>query len=167
MIIKKASVVDIPLIQELAHTIWPVAYENILSQAQLEYMLDSMYSLNALQSQIVNLQQVFLLAMEEEKSPIAFASYGKISELSDDRKFKLHKLYVLPQYQGKGVGQLLIQYINNTIRSAQQTILSLNVNRHNTAVEFYKRLGFRVVKEEDIDIGNGYFMNDYVMEKLI
>jgi ribosomal protein S18 acetylase RimI-like enzyme len=47
------------------------------------------------------------------------------------------------------------------------TTLQLNVNRNNPAKIFYEKLGFAVLNEEDIDIGNGYFMNDYVMQKMI
>jgi ribosomal protein S18 acetylase RimI-like enzyme len=40
----------------------------------------------------------------------------------------------------------------------------VNVNRHNKALHFYEKYGFKIIREEDIDIGEGYFMNDYVME---
>jgi ribosomal protein S18 acetylase RimI-like enzyme len=54
------------------------------------------------------------------------------------------------------------EVINRTIIAGNKNLL-LNVNRENPALGFYKKKGFEVIKTEDIDIGNGYFMNDYVM----
>lgn len=166
MIIKNADLADIPIIQQLAFEIWPVAYGDILSVEQLQYMLNNMYSASSLHSQMSELHHQFLLALDEGL-PIAFASYSNISTSSEERKFKLHKLYVLLKDQGRGIGKLLVEEISQQIKSSQITKLMLNVNRHNNAVEFYKRLGFRVIREEDIDIGDGFYMNDYVMEKII
>jgi ribosomal protein S18 acetylase RimI-like enzyme len=166
MIIKDASLADIPVIQDLAYKIWPVAYRDILSKEQLQYMLENFYSNHSLQSQISQEHHFFLIAFDDN-SPIAFASYSNVSETTEENRFKLHKLYILPGYQGKGVGKSIIQYIFEKIKSSVNTTLVLNVNRFNNAVEFYKRIGFRVIKEEDIDIGNGFFMNDFVMEKKI
>jgi len=166
MTIKEASLANIPVIQELAFKIWPVAYGNILSKEQIQYMLENIYSSNSLQYQISQQHHSFLLAMEEEL-PIAFASFSNVSIDTKQNKFKLHKLYVLPEYQGKGIGKSMIEYISGKIKSSNNTTLVLNVNRFNNAVEFYKRSGFRVTKEEDIDIGDGFLMNDYVMEKKI
>lgn len=59
----------------------------------------------------------------------------------------------------------MIDHVIETIKSRGATSLQLNVNRQNPAQHFYKKLGFLVIKEEDIDIGSGFFMNDFVMEK--
>ncbi len=94
---------------------------------------------------------------------MGFASYSpKQSGVFDC--YRLHKLYVLPNQQGKGTGKLLIDFIIDEIKQAGATILELNVNRHNKALHFYNKIGFTIAREQDIDIGNGYFMNDYVME---
>ena len=58
----------------------------------------------------------------------------------------------------------MLQYIMNEISLKGLTYLELNVNRQNTAIGFYKKLGFKIIAEEDIPIGNGFFMNDYVMQ---
>ena len=71
---------------------------------------------------------------------------------------------MLQNQQGKGTGKKLIEHIAETIRTIGATILELNVNRHNKAKDFYIRQGFSVARQENIAIGNGYFMNDYVME---
>lgn len=80
---------------------------------------------------------------------------------------KLHKIYVLPEAQGKGIGKALMEEVIAKAKNKGQLALSLNVNRENKAVAYYKSLGFKIIKTEDILIGNGFFMNDYVMELLL
>jgi ribosomal protein S18 acetylase RimI-like enzyme len=73
----------------------------------------------------------------------------------------------MPQSQGKGTGKFVINEILKAIIIKGGKALQLNVNRNNRAKEFYEKLGFTIIREEDNDIGNGYLMNDYVMEKKI
>ncbi len=77
----------------------------------------------------------------------------------------MHKIYVLPSMQGKNVGQALISAVESIAREAGMQKLSLNVNRDNKAAGFYERNGFEKTGEEDIDIGDGFFMNDAIMTK--
>ncbi|WP_339887928.1 GNAT family N-acetyltransferase [uncultured Flavobacterium sp.] len=154
---------QLPIVAKLAHEIWPSAYGEILSKEQLTYMLDKFYSLEALSQQLEEKNHVFLLA-EENGEFIGFASY----ELNiENHKTKIHKIYVLPTTQGKGYGVQLINEIENRSKAIKNDVLFLNVNRFNKAQYFYKKLGFEVVYEEDIEIGNGYLMEDFVMEKKI
>jgi GNAT superfamily N-acetyltransferase len=165
MEIKKAGIQDISIIQQLTYTIWPIAYGEILSQAQLDYMLKLIYSDEALKNQIENLQHQFILVYENEMA-VGFASFSQ-KEKNNNTVFRLHKLYVMPSQQGKGTGKFLLHYIINEIKNKNASILELNVNRHNKALQFYLKQGFTIAKEEDIDIGNNYFMNDYVLELAI
>ena len=163
MNIIQASKSQLPIIAKLAYEIWPSAYGEILSKEQLNYMLDKFYSLEALTEQLDVSNHVFLLAEENGKF-IGFASY----ELNiDGNKSKIHKIYVLPETQGKGFGVQLINHIENKAKSAYNDILFLNVNRFNKALYFYNKLGFEIAFEEDIEIGSGYLMEDFVMEKKV
>jgi diamine N-acetyltransferase len=159
--IRFADEEDIYAIERLAGQIWPFAYKEILSPEQLDYMLQLIYSPDALKDQMS--QHQFLIA-EIEKIPVGFASYSPI-DIENNAVFKLHKLYVLPNLHGKGLGKALLDFITEEIIAAGATTLRLNMNRHNKAKKFYERYGFVIIKEEDIDIGNNYFMNDFVMEK--
>ncbi len=105
---------------------------------------------------------VFILACENNE-PVGFASYQEIKPFV----FKLHKLYVLPSQQGKGTGRFLLDRIMAAIKPVGKATLQLQVNRENKARHFYEKLGFTIIDEIDLDIGNGFFMNDYVMEKKI
>ncbi len=156
--IRKAKPADVSLIRDLSERTWPAAYGAILSAAQLRYMLDLFYSEESLMRQMG--EQEFVIAYDGAL-PVGFASVGVV----EPGVYKLHKLYVLPDMQGKGMGKYLIGSLINAIRTRGGRQLRLNVNRHNPAKVFYERMGFTVVGEEDIDIGQGYFMNDFIMEK--
>jgi GNAT superfamily N-acetyltransferase len=161
--IKKASLEDIPVIQQLTYTIWPDAYKGILNATQLKYMLDLFYSDYALEKLMETSQYQFIIAYDDGE-PTGFAAYSPKMP-GDILVFRLHKLYVLPAQQGKGTGRFLLDYLIDEIIPRGATLLELNVNRYNKAQYFYHNMGFAITGEEDIDIGNGYFMNDYVMEK--
>ena len=159
--IRNASIKDITLIQELTYQVWPQTYAPILSNEQIEYMLEMMYSDTSLQQQMRDGAR-FLIAYDD-KVPVGFAAYQEIKPAD----FKLHKIYVLRTWQGKGTGRFMINHIIEEIRKQGASTLQLQVNRHNKAKDFYELLGFTIIEEADFDIGNGYFMNDYVMEKKI
>ncbi len=161
MQIRRAALEDFEIIYNLAINTWHVTYEKILSAEQMDYMLDMMYSLEAVTDQILVKGHHFILLSEDDKY-LGFASY-ELNYLSGVTK--LHKLYVLPETQGRGAGRLLMAEIEKTAKKNGNTTLSLNVNRYNNAINFYLKNGYTKVKEEDINIGNGYLMEDYVMEK--
>jgi diamine N-acetyltransferase len=160
--IRLANADDLKTVERLAREIWPVTYGDILTQEQLDYMLDLIYNNAALSDQLLNQQHTFLM-VEQEGEPVAFAAYSTV----EPGISKLHKIYVHQKTQGQGIGKKLIDYIVSQLRSQNIHTLRLNVNRQNKARFFYEKLGFEVVKEEDIDIGKGYFMVDYVMERPI
>ena len=163
MKIIQATKSQLSIVRDLAYKIWPSAYGEILSEAQLTYMLDKFYSLEALTDQLEERRHIFLLIENEEKV-VGFASY----ELNiENHKTKIHKIYVLPETQGKGYGVQLINEIEKRAKEAKNDILFLNVNRFNKAQYFYKKLDFEIAFKEDIEIGNGYLMEDFVMEKKI
>ena len=152
---------SISIIQQLANKTWKAAYSSIISPEQIKYMLDLFYSEASLLKQMQDGHQ-FIVAKEKDLA-IGFASYSP-KTVEESKIYRLHKLYVDPDKQGKGVGRLLTGYIINDIGFYNATALELNVNRNNKALYFYQKFGFKIIKEEDIDIGHGYFMNDYVME---
>ncbi|MFI5131892.1 MAG: GNAT family N-acetyltransferase [Chitinophagales bacterium] len=157
--IKKADIIDIPLIRQLTFEVWPQTYANILTRQQIDYMLEMMYSEASLKKQIAEGSQ-FIFIYDETK-PVGFASYQEIKPT----KWKLHKIYVLISQQGKGTGKFMIDHIIDQIQSRGATSLELQVNINNKAKGFYEKLGFRERELINLDIGNGFFMNDYVLEK--
>ena len=160
--ITEATSQDYILIQQIAHQTWPDTFSDILSPAQIAYMLVMMYSMSALTEQMEEKGYTFLLAKEEDKY-LGFAAY----ELNYQglAKTKLHKIYILPKAQGKGLGKLLITHVAEIAVQNQTEVVSLNVNRNNPAINFYEKLGFKKVMEENIPIGEGFYMEDFVMDK--
>lgn len=159
--IRKATVDEIPLLRELTFKVWPQTYASILSQEQIDYMLEMMYSPASLEKQMSEGAQFIIVY--DDTIPVGFASYQQV----ETTLFKLHKLYVLPTQQGKGTGRFLVDFIITDIKANGASALQLQVNRYNKARSFYEKIGFAVIKECAFDIGNGYVMDDYIMEKQI
>jgi diamine N-acetyltransferase len=157
--IRKATAEDIPLIRELCLQVWPQTYASILSQDKIDYMLDYMYSAASLEKQIGDGSQ-FIFVYDDDEA-VGFAAYLP----KGHGIYKLDKIYVLPSQQGKGTGRFVIDYIIGEIKEKGATALQLQVNRNNKARAFYEKLGFVVIDYQEFDIGSGYFMDDYVMEK--
>lgn len=161
MEVRKATLEDYEIIHKIAMITWDATYKSILTQEQLEYMLDLMYSRRAVEEQIALKGHHFLIA-EEDGIAVGFASYEVNYRVETT---KLHKLYVLPETHGKGTGRTLINLIENAARLHTNDKLVLNVNRFNPAVHFYLKNGFENLGDDNVDIGNGYLMEDYLMQK--
>lgn len=159
--LRKAKEEDLTIISTLAEQTWPSAYGDIISQDQIAFMLEKMYNKGELLEQMLHGHH-FIIA-SELKEDIGFAGFSVID--SDKHTFKLHKLYVLPKMHGKGVGKILMNEIVSQVTAQGGRFLQLNVNRANKAKDFYEKAGFKIKETVDLDIGNGFYMNDYVMEK--
>lgn len=157
--VRKASKNDIPLIQELCLQVWPQTYKDIISQEQIEFMLEKMYGTENLLNQLQSGFLFFILF--DELTPIGYAGM----ERTDDDCFKLHRLYVIIENHRKGAGSYFLSQIEQFVTEQSGSTIELQVNRANSAVEFYKKRGFYIVKEADFDIGNGFYMNDFIMRK--
>lgn len=162
MEIRFASLKDIPSIIRIARLTWPVSYKNIISDQQINYMLDLFYSPVSLLNQFEILEHKFLLLQDNDSSLKGFASFSFIPHLNGAR---LHKLYVLPEAQKRGFGKSLIFRVIEEVKNAKFNFVELNINRNNSALRFYMDNGFNIVKEEIIEIGEGYFMDDYIVRK--
>ena len=155
--IRTAIFEDITTIQEIAQQTWPSTYGRIITKAQIEYMLELMYSNETLEKQWFH-GHSFLMAEVADK-PVGYASFRVI----EGKVYKLDKLYVLPEAQKLGVGKKLLQEVIARIVAVGGRELQLQVNRKNKAVSFYEKMGFEILRQEDFHFGDGYFMNDYVM----
>lgn len=161
MKIRKAEINDIPTIQEIAEQAWRPTYGSILSEEQCVYMLDMMYRREVLLKQFE--ENVHFFMLESEEGTIGFAAY----EALDAIQGKLHKIYLRPQQKSKGAGTFLLEYVAQFAQENGQKELILNVNRQNSAVQFYVKRGFQIDQEMDLHVGNGYYMNDYIMKRVL
>ncbi|OSZ81818.1 hypothetical protein CAP35_00685 [Chitinophagaceae bacterium IBVUCB1] len=162
--IRLATIADVGGIRRLAADVWWPTYSTIISAEQIRYMLGKMYNEETIKQQIETNSQTYLM-FEVDGVATGFTAYSPRTENPD--VYKLHKLYCLTHTKGLGYGKLLLQAVESAVLSAGKSVLELNVNRHNPAVGFYQKMGFEIAYTEDIDIGNGYWMNDYVMRKIL
>ncbi|WP_118972312.1 GNAT family N-acetyltransferase [Taibaiella koreensis] len=157
--IHEASPLEVEVIRSLIQRIWKPTYKEILSDDQMDYMLERMYDAGTLQQQMQ--QGHTFLILSADRTPLGFAGFEY--DYPEAGTCKLHKIYLLPETQGQGMGKMLLNAVaESAVANGQQRLL-LNVNRYNKALDFYRHYGFEIVGEEDIDIGKGYFMNDYLM----
>jgi GNAT superfamily N-acetyltransferase len=154
---------ELSLTQNLAEKIWPSAYGSILSNEQLSYMLNWMYSIETLEKSFDKGNE-FYCAFDNDL-PLGFLELEFLSE--ETSSVKLQKIYVLPSEQNKGIGKNFLQFALLRAKNRGARNVILQVNRANKAVEFYLKNNFYIISEEDFSIGNDYYMNDYVMEKTL
>lgn len=160
-LIRTATAADIPVIRQIAFVTWPVAYGASLSPEQLTYMLDMMYSEASLREQL-DKGHAFFIASDEGKD----AGFASVSDEGEHR-FKLNKLYVDPSAQKTGAGRALLnRAIDHAVSHGGKTLF-LQVKRDNPAQHFYAKHGFTIHSRLDLDIGQGFMMEDWIMEKAL
>ena len=158
--IRKASIEDIPAIRRMADVVFRRTYRDILSPEQMEYMMDMMYSERSLLLQMTGQGHTFYI-----EDGIGYVSFHFQEKVGDIPVYHLEKLYVLPEYQGQGYGRQLFDKVTECVRSSAggPARIELNVNRNNRALSFYGHLGMTKARSGDFPIGNGFYMNDYIM----
>ena len=158
--IRRATLEDLPAISELAGRIWRAHYPGILSGAQIEYMLHRMYDVDQLRRDLAA-GVVYELVGEGERA-LGFCGYEQLS----GGELKLHKLYVEVSEHGRGIGSMVLRHVEEEARRRGLSRVVLGVNRFNEkAIRAYRRNGFAIREELKTDIGGGFVMDDFIMEK--
>jgi len=156
-----AEIKDIPVIQGISDIAWPHTFKDLLSPEQIAYMMNMMYSSESLQKQMEEQNHNYLLAKGDDDY-MGYLAYE--INYNNSGLTKVHKIYILPSAQGKGLGRFFIENVSQISRQHNDKGLSLNVNKYNDrAIAFYRRMGFEIDHKEENDIGNGFIMDDYVM----
>lgn len=165
MEIIKATTDDIEVIRQIADIAFVATYKDILSTEQLQYMMNWMYSKENLQKQYSE-GHVFFIAHEGDKA-IGYVSVQPEDKNNEFQIYHLQKIYLLPEFQKKGYGKKMFNHIVQYIYSLSIApfTIKLNVNRNNPAIHFYEHLGMKRISEGDFPIGEGFYMNDYIMGK--
>jgi GNAT superfamily N-acetyltransferase len=160
-----ATAADIPLIQDLARRSWEKTYAGIISTEQIEYMLGEMYSTHEILKHLQNSNYHYYLILDDgNNSYEGFIGYEHDYEAGTT---KLHRIYLAPESKGKGFGKGALEFLKEKVRESGDRRIILNVNKDNSAKNFYESQGFTVYNEVILDIGDGFVMDDYVMEFLI
>lgn len=154
--LKAAGIEDLDTIAALAKLIWNQHYPSIIGQAQIDYMLGKMYNRESLLEQLQIKKHRFYLVEAGEKI-IGFVSVHQ----EDKNHWFLPKFYIDQTLAGEGFGTKVFAEL---LQITQAESMRLTVNRQNyKAINFYFKLGFKIEKVADFDIGEGYVMNDFVM----
>ncbi|MEY4351489.1 MAG: hypothetical protein RL078_1568 [Bacteroidota bacterium] len=163
MEIRKAQRHELNILEKLAHAIWPSTYSDIISAAQIEFMLSWMYAEQTLQAQFDQGHEFYILS--SQNSDLGFLALEWIPSAKDleQQTLKINKLYILSQQQNKGFGKALIQKAIQRASETSVAEINLQVNKANKAKDFYAHLGFQIKEEAVFDIGNGFVMDDYIM----
>lgn len=149
---------EISIVQKLAREIWNEHYIKILSQQQIDYMLDLFYSEEKIRSEIE--QGVVWEMLMEDETPI-----GYLACKIEPQKIYISKIYLKAETRGKGLGKFLLNRTIEIAKENQKKSIYLNVNKFNTdSIAFYERNGFVKIDEGIFEIGNGFVMDDYIME---
>ena len=153
----QASYQEIDKIIELAQKIWRDHYPSIIGTEQVEFMLAKMYDKASLEKQILNGDAFYLAFDESENRYLGFVSIKNEGE----SKLFINKFYIDTNNHRSGIGLLFFDFI---LREYVPQEIRLQVNRQNyKAINFYFKAGFQIEKVADFDIGDGYFMNDFIM----
>ena len=159
--LRKADEKDITLIQKLAQSSWRSAYPSIIPVEQIEYMLKSMYSHDEICNHMKNSDFHYFIIENNKQEPVGFIGFEHYFEADTT---KLHRIYLTQDAIGHGFGKEAINLVKDHTLSTLNKRIVLNVNKYNPALKVYQSQGFHIIDEIVLDIGNGYVMDDYIME---
>jgi GNAT superfamily N-acetyltransferase len=161
--ISPLKIADIDQLIDVAQRAWHAHYPGIITAEQIDYMLELGYNRAVIMREITE-EGITWLSIMDGETMIGLISAGPYGADA----IKLHKLYVLPEYHGKGIGAMALARVEQVAREACAHKIVLNVNKRNAkAIRAYERAGWRIAEEVVNDIGNGHVMDDFVMTKQI
>lgn len=156
--IYKVGQEEIEELSQIASAVVREHYDPILGTEQNDYMIEKFQSVSAIKGQIKEGYRYFWVKSDDEHAGF-FAIYPR------DGKMYISKFYLRREFRGRGLAGSMLDYIRERAREEGLSHVFLNVNRFNAnTIQVYKHLGFSQIREEKIDIGHGYYMDDYVLE---
>lgn len=162
-LVVKDSAQDLNLVQELAREIWQEHYTPIIGNKQVQYMLDKYQSETAIAQQIAQGFVYYLLFAQG--NPAGYLSY---LQQPDNPGLHLSKLYVQQDYRGYGLGRAGLELVQEHCLQRGQELIWLTVNKYNLdSIAWYEHMGFEHVCSLVTDIGAGFVMDDYKMQKTL
>lgn len=144
----------------LAREIWYEYYVPLIGRAQVDYMVARFQTQEAMAAQMASGYEYYLVQRGGTE-----IGYFAVQPQPEDRRLFLSKLYLLDRHRGSGTGRACMEFIERLGRDRGLTALWLTVNKGNPSVQAYQRLGFSIAAEIVMDIGGGFVMDDYRMEK--
>jgi len=154
---------DIAEVARLAREIWQEHYLPIIGQAQIDYMLEKFQSSGAITRQIEQKYEYYLV-LDRAQS----AGYVGLVPDPGESKLLLSKIYIRKELRGRGLGKETLEFLENICRQRSITTIWLTVNKNNAcSISWYTKRGFTNTGPTVQDIGEGFVMDDFIMEKTI
>lgn len=165
MIIKEVKTTnDILEVELMAKEIWNQHYVTIIGKEQVDYMIKFFQNKETIEKQIFKESYLYYIIQDENQN----AGYFAIVPNNEKKEMFLSKIYIYLNFRGKGLSKEVINYIESVCKRDLLKRIYLTVNKYNlNTIEVYKKLGFKIIDSAVFDIGNGFVMDDYVMEKII
>jgi GNAT superfamily N-acetyltransferase len=163
IVLRLATSDDVEVIHDAARATWEPTYRNIESQEQIATMFEDLLSISAITRQIAQREGTYVLALDGS-TVVGFAYFNQSADHPE--RYKLHRLYVRPATQGSGLGKQLLTWVERCIQPLGATELVVNVHRRNTAVDFYRKVGYEIIDTVDIPYRQ-FLLTDYVMRKTL
>jgi diamine N-acetyltransferase len=157
---------QLAIVAALAHDIWYEFYVPLIGRPQVDYMVEKFQNAPAMQSQIDQGYEYFLVNQEDRTGAARDIGYCAVQEQAGGALF-LSKFYLHKSARGAGTGRECMEFIEKLARRRGLSLLWLTVNKGNPSVQAYQRLGFRIAADLVMDIGGGFVMDDYRMEKTL
>lgn len=150
--VRRARVEDAAGIAAVHDAAWRNAYRGILPGLELERMVErrgGAWWTKAIRRQVV------VLVLEVDRRIVGYATLGPSRMRTLSYKGEIYEIYLLPEYQGLGLGRRLFQTARRTLADLKFGGLAVRALRANdAAVGFYRRLGGRMVVETGERIGD-------------
>ena len=157
---KKVQQNDIPKLAALASKIWHEYWTEILTESQIEYMLENFQSVNAIEKQLAEEHYNYYFISDENNENIGYFGIS-----NKENYMFLSKLYLSEEYRRKGIGKAAFEKIKQLTAKENMSTIRLTVNKYNTnTINAYKKWGFIITDAVITDIGSGFVMDDYIME---
>jgi ribosomal protein S18 acetylase RimI-like enzyme len=161
LVIRPAGEADIPELRALAERIWRSSYAALLVPGQIDYMLAWMYAPETIAHEMAE-GVVWETAWLDDR----MVGFHSCTPEPQAHQLKLNKLYLLPELQGQGLGQQLLEHVNQLALQCGATQVWLQVNKQNLrAIRSYERAGYAVERSAVFDIGGGFVMDDFIMTR--
>lgn len=143
--VKPVKKTDLQALQEIARTTFAEAFSARNAAADMEKYLDENFSLEKLSAELENPESLFFFAEVSHKE----AGYLKVNwgaaqaESLPGKTLEIERIYVLPAYQGKGIGKALFEKACSIAQEKKMDAIWLGVWEKNTsAIRFYRKHGF-------------------------
>jgi ribosomal protein S18 acetylase RimI-like enzyme len=161
MFIKIETENQLDIVDALAREIWYEYYVPIIGKPQVDYMVEKFQSKPVMKEQIANGYAYFLV--EEEGRNVGYMGI----QLKEDELF-LSKLYIKSCERGRGFARKALGFLEELAKEKGLNKISLTVYKRNIkSIAAYEKMGFKNLGSIVMDIGGGFIMDDFKMEKII